>query len=144
MYVRQIRKFREELNFDVGMDYSYKDGQLHSPSASNITATHLNLHSCVAKRIWDLKEHLDFANEVFLQSTTDSAQTYRGYMQTTSAVKLVRLDGVGNNCPLAHIPALLHVGDDAYDIAKELGWKYYDELNKIARGMAWSFRMGQQ
>jgi hypothetical protein len=25
----------------------------------------------------------------------------------------------------------LYEGDDACEIAKELGWKYYDELNKI-------------
>jgi hypothetical protein len=57
MSVRHIRKVREELNFDAGMDYSYQDGVLHSPSPSNITVGHLNLHSCVAKRRWDLKEH---------------------------------------------------------------------------------------
>jgi hypothetical protein len=54
MSVRQIRKFREELNFDAGMDNSYQDGVLHSRSASNITAAHLNLQTCVAKRQWDL------------------------------------------------------------------------------------------
>jgi hypothetical protein len=101
MSVRQIRKFREDLNFDAGMDYSFQDGVLHSPSASNIIVAHLNLYNCVAKRIWDLKDHLDFANEVFLQSATDSTQTYRGCKQTTTAVKVVRLDGVGNNNPLA-------------------------------------------
>jgi hypothetical protein len=107
MSVWLIRKFREELNFDAGMNYSYQDGVFHSPSVSNITAAHLNLHSCVAKRMWDLKEHLDFANGVLLQSTTDSAQTYRGCKQTTSDVKVVRLNGVGNNTPLSHIGAIL-------------------------------------
>jgi hypothetical protein len=72
MSVRQIRKFREELKFDAGMDCSYKDGVLHPPSVSHITAAHLNLNSCVGKRLWELKEHLDFANDVFLQSMADS------------------------------------------------------------------------
>jgi hypothetical protein len=84
--------------------------------------------------MWDLKEHLDFANEVFLQSTTDSAQSNQGCKQTTRVIKVVRLDGVGDNSPLAHIPALLYQGHDAYEIAKELRWKYSEEINNIARG----------
>jgi hypothetical protein len=72
MPVRQIRKLREELNLDAGMDYICRDG-MDSPLASNITAAHFDSQSCVAKRIWSLKVHLDFANEVLLQSTTGSA-----------------------------------------------------------------------
>jgi hypothetical protein len=74
----------------------------------------------VAKRVWNLKEHLSFANEVFLHSTTGSAKIYRGCKHPASAFKGARLDEDGNNNPLAHIPALLPEGDDAYEIAKEL------------------------